>query len=327
MDIIKKKNIIIVVIIFLYSIVNINNFLVYNKQKSNILMNIEKEKQANAILSISNQFKNIFLRANNVIEKENEYKFFDIKEDDKDIDKKILSLNTLKNSMGDYYTINNLSENKKKLLKDMFNIVHRNYIRKWKKSSDNKEYREELRERLKYIRFLGDSQVASMGAYNLHLVRNDTFHTFRGTNIRDQLELVDETTFSDIRTIIFFNGMNIRPFESGDEYIKCYYDLINKGKSFNKNLKFYITSLCPGSKDAVAEDLKRPIPFNYHNAPMLDKAIKEEFTHNENATYIETKWIIDDILYSQDGVHFKPEFYMTYIPYVLDFIDFVEDKN
>ncbi len=100
--------------------------------------------------------------------------------------------------------------------------------------------------------------------------------------------------------------------------------LIDKEKSYNKNLNIYITSLCPVSKEALEEDLKSIASHNFHLAPTLDTALKNEYLDSDKATYIDTKWIVKNYLYNQDGKHFKPEFYMTYIPYVLYFIEYTK---
>ena len=319
------KNIIAVIILILFVAFMCKEFFVYSNKKEIISLMKSSEVFAKSGIATSSVLMSSEKKATtSIIKKVDELNFFNIKKDDKYYDTEINSLEILKNALGNRYQITELTEDKKNALINMFDIVVRHNTRRWKDASKDKEYLELLKGKLKGVRFLGDSQISVMAAYNSKLEINDTFHTFKGKNIKEQIEVIDENTVKNCDTLIMFNGGNLMHFNNEKDYIDTYDMLIDKEKSYNKNLNIYITSLCPVSKAALEEDLKSIAPHNFHLAPILDTALKNEYLDSDKATYIDTKWIVKNYLYNQDGKHFKPEFYMTYIPYVLYFIEYTK---
>ena len=264
------------------------------------------------------------LETTEIIEEIDELEFFNIKSDDNYYDAKTNGIEILKSAMGKNYKISNLSDEKKGILLEMLDIVARHKTRRWKNPAKDPDYLKVLRDKIKNVRFLGDSMISVMGAYNSRLEINDTFHTFKGKNIMQQTDAIDEATFENCDIVVLFNGGNLMHFSNGEEYVNSYNKFIDKIKSYNDKLDIYITSLCPVSETAMAEDLKSLTPHNFNLAPALDNALKEELEKSKKATYIDTKWIVENYLYNIDGIHFKPEFYLTYIPYVLDYIGFIK---
>ena len=319
------KNIIAVIILILFVAFMCKEFFVYSNKKEIISLMKSSEVFAKSGIATSSVLMSSEKKATtSIVKKVDELIFFNIKKDDKYYDTEINSLEILKNALGNRYQITELTEDKKNALINMFDIVVRHNTRRWKDASKDKEYLELLKGKLKGVRFLGDSQISVMAAYNSKLEINDTFHTFKGKNIKEQIEVIDENTVKNCDTLIMFNGGNLMHFNDEKDYIDTYDMLIDKEKSYNKNLNIYITSLCPVSKAALEEDLKSIAPHNFHLAPTLDTALKNEYLDSDKATYIDTKWIVKNYLYNQDGKHFKPEFYMSYIPYVLYFIEYTK---
>lgn len=319
------KNIIAVIILILFVAFMCKEFFVYSNKKEIISLMKSSEVFAKSGIATSSVLMSSEKKATtSIIKKVDELNFFNIKKDDKYYDTEINSLEILKNALGNRYQITELTEDKKNALINMFDIVVRHNTRRWKDASKDKEYLELLKGKLKGVRFLGDSQISVMAAYNSKLEINDTFHTFKGKNIKEQIEVIDEDSVKNCDTLIMFNGGNLMHFNDEKDYIDTYDMLIDKEKSYNKNLNIYITSLCPVSKAALEEDLKSIAPHNFHLASILDTALKNEYLDSDKATYIDTKWIVKNYLYNQDGKHFKPEFYMTYIPYVLYFIEYTK---
>ena len=325
------KNTISIIVLILFLAFFCREFFAYQNKK-NVLLNAETKEIHIADSKISNEIKTSeessledeITETTEINEKIDEFNFFNIKSDDKYYDAKINGIEILKSAMGKNYKTNNLSDDKKKILIDMLDIVARHKTRRWKDPAKDPDYLAVLRDKIKNVRFLGDSMISVMGAYNSRLEINDTFHTFKGKNIMEQTDAIDETTFENCDIVVLFNGGNLMHFSNGEEYVHSYNKFIDKIKSYNDNLDIYITSLCPVSKTAMEEDLKSPTSHNFYLAPILDAALKEELEKSKKAIYIDTKWIVENYLYNKDGIHFKPEFYLTYTPYVLDYIDFTK---
>ena len=320
------KNTIAIIILLLFLAFMCKEFLTYHNKK-NVLLNTEiNETTTSLSLETSNVIGETALSADvdETAEEIDELEYFNIKNDDKYYDAKINGIEVLKSAMGSNYNIHNLPESKKNILIEMVDIIARHKTRRWRDPAKDPEYLAMLRDKIKSVRFLGDSMISVMAAYNSRLEINDTFHTFKGKNIMEQMDDIDETTFANCDTVVLFNGGNLMHFSSGEEYVNSYNKYIDKIKSYNDKLDIYITSLCPVSKTAMEEDLKSPTSHNFHLAPILDAALKEELEKSKKARYIDTKWIVENYLYNKDGIHFKPEFYMTYTPYVLDYIEYIK---
>ena len=319
------KNTIAVIVLLLFVAFVCNEFFKYKNKKDIVLMAMESAVESQTTSMIEEvQPVTVETTEELIIDEQEEFDFFNIKEKDVYYDTKIASLDILKQLLGRKYTIIGLSSEKKSALINMLDVIVRHKTKKWRDPAKDVEYLHTLKEKLNGVRFLGDSQISVMAAYNSRLEINDTFHTFKGKNIMEQTEVIDEDTFRDCDTVIMFNGGNLMHFSDGKSYVSSYIELIDKARSFNDKLDIYITSLCPVSNAALEEDLKSPTPHNFYLAPVLDSALIDEFKNSDKAKYIDTKWIADNYLYGKDGIHFKPEFYMTYIPYVLNYIEYIK---
>lgn len=254
-----------------------------------------------------------------------EFDFFEVSKDENyELNKK--AINALKNTLGENFDIRTNDNKKIALMKDMFNIVVLDKKNKRRNFNDDKNYQNELIQRIneKGLKFLGDSQISVFGAYakDINKVLN-CFLSFKGKNIDEECAHIEEFLTPDIKMIVFFNGCNIAPYDTGEKYVNSYKKMIEKVHSYNPEIKIFITSLLPATPEAIKENINEGDKNKYYNTPMLDMALRKEFRfNNKEAMYIETKWIPDGYIYNKDGLHFRPELYYSYLPYVLDFIEF-----
>ena len=162
-----------------------------------------------------------------------------------------------------------------------------------------------------------------MRAYNNKL--KNYMYSIGGANLKKQYNDIDKILNENLEVVVFFNGYNIAHYKDADEYVEDYKLIIKKIHEYNKDIKVFITSLLPARENVVLEDLKSTgAKYNYYNGPTFDKKLKETFNDIEEAVYIDTNWAIIEKFYdSVDGVHFVPEFYWSYIPYVVSYVYFV----
>lgn len=180
------------------------------------------------------------------------------------------------------------------------------------------EYRKEIEKILRESKalFMGDSNVKHFEYYDI--LDKDLYFANEGKNIFEQAKLIENIN-SDIKNIILFNGYNLDKYNNSEEYIEAYLNIIDKLKNKLPDCNIYICSLLPATYDKIKEDFLSPLPHNIYRGKEFDMAI--ENYQFEDATYIDTKWIVRDTWHKEDGVHMTKEFYEILIPYVAYFIN------
>lgn len=216
-------------------------------------------------------------------------------------------------------------DNKEYILNAKNNVFKKNILELISKYIDGSsinfkgKYREGIEDLIKNTNtiFLGDSNVKHFLYYDV--LSPECYIEFEGKNIIEQAELVQDKLGKDISNIIIFNGYNIDAFNSSNEYIKAYKNLIKKIKNKIPNVNIYICSLLPATRKVIYEDLESPLPQKVYNGKSFDIALENE--KNLGAVYVDTKWMLKDDIHKNDGVHMKKEFYETFIPYLTYFVN------
>ena len=188
------------------------------------------------------------------------------------------------------------------------------------KSFDD-EYRDDIENILRKNRakFFGDSNTEHFRFYNV--LSDDLIYAMVGKDINKQRDLIDESLISDLDNIIFFNGYNLDKFNTADEYVEAYVNLIKKIKSIKSDINIYICSLLPATEKAIDEDIKSPLPQHIYMGREFDRALENyDF---EDAIYINTKYFVKDEWHKDDGVHMNKTFYEILIPYVTYYICYI----
>ena len=215
--------------------------------------------------------------------------------------------------------LNNISLDDEKIdtLKEIYAIINRFENDEILDLNDLK-ITKKLYDKMKNLKFIGDSQVSFMQGK----VDSAYFYGIKGADLKLEYEKVDECLTENIHTIVIFNGYNIGSYKNVDDYINDYYKLIDKIHNYNQNIKIYITSLLPATENAILKDIKNGSVSNLKNGPIFDNALKNEFSNNEKAKYIDTSFLVKPSYYQPDGIHFEAPFYKSYIPFVVYYICF-----
>ena len=95
------------------------------------------------------------------------------------------------------------------------------------------------------------------------------------------------------------------------ESIKNYNKLIEKIKGKLPNVKLHVLSVTPVTKEAMEVEPR------YKNIPDYNKAL-EKMAATKNIEYIDLSSIFEknDNLYSEDGIHFKNDFYPIFLNHI-----------
>lgn len=354
------KNFIIFIVFSLYLIYMVNNYLTYKNNKNLLLNNdlnttdsiniIDEGKEAdesnNTEENINNNGDSIINKNDKVLYSEktdydkyltygkkwlvNKYMNISTESDigliEENLDKSLLLkkdyIDQYKDIINREFDIDNLSFERKISLNYMIDILNNFNDKTYKKNSEIYSIYD-YSELLNGIMFYGDSQVGVMRAYNNKL--KNYMYSIGGANLKKQYNDIDKILNENLEVVVFFNGYNIANYKDADEYVEDYKLIIKKIHEYNKDIKVFITSLLPARENVVIEDLKSTgAKYNYYNGPTFDKKLKETFNDIEEAVYIDTNWAIIEKFYdSVDGVHFVPEFYWSYMPYVVSYVYFV----
>ena len=184
----------------------------------------------------------------------------------------------------------------------------------------NKDYVKKL---FKDVCVMGDSQVLRLE--RLKYLDRDQTVSFGGVKLNDLAKKIDEgkeVNIKKFKTIILWNGYNLKYVNDAKEYIDEYRNLIASIRRQNKNCEIYVCSLLPAEEKKIAEDIANGSLHNLDKGKEYDEALIEEFKEN----YINTKPFVHKN-YDEDGTHMLESFYREAIPYIGFYINFMKLKN
>lgn len=118
--------------------------------------------------------------------------------------------------------------------------------------------------------------------------------------------------------IFLLYGMNdVIAFNKVEDFKTAYIDLISEIKSNLPNAEIYVQAPFPVMNKAVNVNKR----LNNDNINQFRQAV-QEVCQAKNVKYVDTSVLIKDTKsYEPDGVHFKYDFYKTYLTYLHDFIN------
>jgi hypothetical protein len=228
-------------------------------------------------------------------------------------------LKEAKEILNPYYTFDNIDLERIVLAKDstekekLIALLNRFAV------SDLKEIAGE--ERLNYIKFydgmkiVGDSNVRHLDYYGV--LETEYYYPLPGKNLEYQANHAKDYIDSNTKRLIFWNGYNIAHYNTAEEYIEQYNNLIDSVKKVNPDIDVYICSLMPATEKAIEDDLKGEIPHHIYRGKEYDEALKNYFGDH----YINIKFIGKKQYYGNDGIHFMPQFYYMLVPYLAYYLN------
>lgn len=160
---------------------------------------------------------------------------------------------------------------------------------------------------------IGDSMAQAVLEYGFL----DSTHVIyrRGFAIGQLGTAVEDTAALLPSKVIFFTGLNDTDYYAEPlEYAKAYSDQIAYLRSLIPGVKVYVCSMLPPSNalGAVRPDLAR--------SDLYDASLKV-MCETQDIIYIDTKWMVNQSLYKQDGIHFISGFYDIWLQYVALMMD------
>lgn len=176
-------------------------------------------------------------------------------------------------------------------------------------------------ERLDYIKLydgmmiVGDSNIRHLDYY--HILETDYYTPYAGKNLEYQANHVKEYVNEKTKKVIFWNGYNIAYYKDADEYVNDYQNLVDTVKKINSDIEVYVCSLMPATDMAIENDLKGEIVHNIYRGKEYDNALEKHFKDN----YINIKFIGKQKYYGNDGIHFMPQFYYMFVPYLAYYLN------
>lgn len=312
------KNIIAILSFFLFLAIGLNIYIKRNNIKT------ESIRIANNYVESSITVENSENINNSYMQKES----FKSEELENDIENKVIQI---KNTYDDNGLLD-ISEYKENLtLDDQDELIIDEYekyvddIRTKKHSlyyKDNIDFVNSLYDK---ICFVGDSNVLKIKRLK-YLPKNNIF-PFGAEMLKAIIKKADDYKYIDVRNFdyaVIWIGYNIKYIENKEHFINEYNRLIEKLKKQNPNIKVYVCSLLPATKEKIDEDIANGAIHNFYKGVEYDAKLSEYF--NEN--YINTKvFIKDNTDYTSDGFHMQTTFYDRMIPYVGFYINFMEIKG
>lgn len=149
---------------------------------------------------------------------------------------------------------------------------------------------------------LGDSRAESIVSYEI--LNNSSVVAYKGRNLISAQKEGDINKAINLspRNIFLTYGLNdIQIYKNTSDFIKEYEKIITDIQNRLPNTKIYVNSIFRvGNKVLINSP-------SFKNVPAFNAAISN-MCNRLGVTYIDGSYIVDDSLYEQDGIHFKPTF-------------------
>lgn len=203
---------------------------------------------------------------------------------------------------------------------ESFNVLYEEFKNEVEKNKNCNQFFDKFHDYimklLDGVRFIGDSNAYQF--LKFELLSEDYVGQMKGMNLYAQYDVFEDIIKGNEKTIICWNGYNIKYFNDAKDYITAYEKNIERIHMINKDCKIYICSLLPARAAEVEKDLKSDFVHKLYMGPEFDKAIKEHFSD----IYIDTKpFLFDDSFYQSDGTHLSKDFIKMLICYVAFYIN------
>lgn len=149
---------------------------------------------------------------------------------------------------------------------------------------------------------LGDSRAESLVSYEI--LNNSSVIAYKGRNLVSAQKEgdVDKAINLAPKNIFLTYGLNDIPiYKDSSTFIREYEKIISDIQSKSPNTKIYVNSIFSVNSEVISKrpDLNNVSQFNIAISNMCNKL---------GVTYIDGSSVVDDSLYEEDGIHFKPEF-------------------
>ena len=173
--------------------------------------------------------------------------------------------------------------------------------------------------------FIGDSNVLKIRRLK-YLPEKNVF-PFGAETLESIIGKADNSAVINVEKFkyaIVWIGYNIKYIENSDHIINEFNRITEKLKKQNEDIKVYMCSILPATKEKIDEDLANGAIHNFYRGPEYDSALKEHFKD----LYIDTKIFINGPKdYTSDGFHMQTTFYDKMIPYVGFYVNFMQIKE
>ena len=161
---------------------------------------------------------------------------------------------------------------------------------------------------------IGDSMAQA--AFEYDYLRESQVFYIRGASVDEMTPVLEPLSQYYPEKAVFFKGLNdCNHFATTDEFLECYIALIEEVRAENELApeEIYVCSLLPGNAAIQAErdDLRR--------SDIFDEALQVMCT-NIGYHYVDTKWLVREDWYLEDGIHMNAAFYNLWVQYLTAYI-------
>ncbi len=157
--------------------------------------------------------------------------------------------------------------------------------------------------------FFGDSMTQAIGEYGL--INSSRIVYKRSAYIEKLRDNISTVMQMYPKRIIIFTGLNDCSyyFNRVESYLADYKNMIQDIKKELPEVEIVICSLLPPN-DALAASREDLAASEVFDTPLIELCKKEKWI------YIDTKWMVRQPLYLDDGIHFDSSFYVVYMRYL-----------
>lgn len=167
-----------------------------------------------------------------------------------------------------------------------------------------------LKERYADAMVLGDSEAASLSAYDI--LQESQVAAKIGCKIENADEHIQKAIERQPSVVFMTYGKNdLGAYGSADEFASVYFDKISMLQAGIPNVRIYVVSIMPST-----QTVKDEMPYMANDEP-FNEALKAK-AEEMNLEYINSTDLVTDEYYEPDGMHYIKELYEQWAAYMAE---------
>ena len=156
--------------------------------------------------------------------------------------------------------------------------------------------------------FFGDSMTQAIGEYGFLDMTNIVYQ--RSATIDVLITKIPEVAATLPKQVVIFTGLNdCNHYTEIADYRRDYVTMLQQLKAYIPGVKIIVSSLLSPS-DALGQ-----VRADLVRAPQFDQELRSICQEND-ATYVDSTWIVRQKNYLDDGIHMNRTFYRVWFRYL-----------